>query len=206
MVWREASVVDLRREFCLLASLEGATVSALCAGFGISRQTGHLWLKRHRAGEPLKGRSRRPAHSPRRSSAAIEAAVLAVRDDHPAWGARKIARRLQDLGHSPPAASTVHAILHRHGRIGPEAMERQAHGRFEREAPNLLWQMDFKGRTKLACGTWCHPLTIVDDHSRFAVALEACADERTRTLKARLERAMRRHGMPLAFYTDNGNP
>ncbi len=53
MAWREASVVDLRREFCLLAGLEGANVTALCAGFGISRQTGHLWLGRHRAGERL---------------------------------------------------------------------------------------------------------------------------------------------------------
>jgi transposase InsO family protein len=206
MVWREASVVELRREFCLLASLEGANVAALCARFGISRQTGHLWLKRHRAGEPLEDRSRRPARSPGRSSVTIEAAVLAVRDEHPAWGARKIARRLVDTGMAPPAASTVHAILCRHGRIGPEAIERQAHARFEREAPNLLWQMDFKGRTKLACGIWCHPLTIVDDHSRFAVALEACADERTSTVQERLTRAMRVHGLPLAIYTDNGNP
>jgi transposase InsO family protein len=100
----------------------------------------------------------------------------------------------------------VHAILCRHGRIGPAPIERQAHGRFERAAPNLLWQMDFKGRTRFACGTWCHPLTIVDDHSRFAVALEACADERTDTVKERLTRTMRVHGLPLAIYTDNGNP
>lgn len=72
--------------------------------------------------------------------------------------------------------------------------------------PNLLWQMDFKGRTQLACGTWCHPLTIIDDHSRFAVALEACGDERMETVRDRLEPVLRRHGLPLAFYTDNGNP
>ena len=142
--------------------------------------------------------------------------MLELRDAHPAWGGRKIARRLEDLGprdpdpqdpqQAVPAPSTVHAILTRHGRIGAEAGKRQACGRFEREAPNLLWQMDFKGRTRLACGTWCHPLTIIDDHSRYAVALEACADEGTDTVRTRLERVLRRHGLPLAVYVDNGTP
>jgi transposase InsO family protein len=66
--------------------------------------------------------------------------------------------------------------------------------------------MDFKGRTQLACGAWCHPLTVIDDHSRFAVALEACADEQGTTVRARLERAMRIHGLPQAIYTDNSSP
>ncbi len=206
MVWREASVLDQREEFCLLAGLEGANISALCQGFGISRQTGHLWLRRYRSGEPLEDRSRRPLSSPLRSTPAIERAVLDIRDAHPAWGARKIARRLQDLGLDAPAVSTVHAILSREGRIGPEARDRRAMGRFEREAPNLLWQMDFKGRTRLACGTWCHPLTVIDDHSRFAVALDACTDETTQTVRSHLQRAFTRHGLPLAIYVDNGTP
>ncbi|GGE55815.1 IS481 family transposase [Agaricicola taiwanensis] len=206
MVWRETSVVDERREFCLLANLEGANVAALCLRFGISRQTGYVWLRRHLAGASLEDLSRRPRHSPRRSPAELEAAILGARDEHPAWGARKIARRLEDTGTRAPAVSTVHQVLARHGRIGPEALERQAHGRFEREAPNLLWQMDFKGRIRLACGTWCHTLTVVDDHSRYAVALEACADERGITVRQRLEQALRRHGLPLAVYVDNGRP
>ncbi|MGO7815540.1 IS481 family transposase, partial [Rhizobium ruizarguesonis] len=69
----------------------------------------------------------------------------------------------------PPSASTFHAILVHHYRSGPETGGRPALGRFEREAPNLLGQMDFKGRTQLVSGLWCHPLTISDDHSRFAV-------------------------------------
>jgi len=206
MVWRSRSVVDERLEFCRLAGLEGANVSALCRRFGISRQTGHVWLRRLAAGEPAEDKSRRPHASPRRSAADLEGAVLAIRDDHPAWGARKIARRLRDLGTAPPAASTVHAILSRNDRIGPRKGGMPALGRFEREAPNLLWQMDFKGRTQLVCGLWCHPLTIIDDHSRFAVGLEACADERMLTVRDRLEPILRRHGLPMAIYTDNGSP
>ncbi|MGO8098728.1 helix-turn-helix domain-containing protein, partial [Rhizobium leguminosarum] len=108
--------MDERLEFCRLAGLEGTNVSELCQRFGISRQTGYVWLRRLQAGEPVEDRSRRPHASPRRTGADLERAVLDIRDEHPAWGARKIARRLQDLGTEPPSASTVHAILVRHDR------------------------------------------------------------------------------------------
>jgi transposase InsO family protein len=206
MVWREVSVAEQRREFVMLASLEGANVSALCERFGISRQTGHVWLRRFAAGErAFEDRSRRPRHSPRRLVGELEAWILAVRDAHPAWGARKIAAVLRRDGVEPPAASTVHAVLSRHGRVAPESPGR-AYGSFERATPNALWQMDFKGRVRLGCGTWLHPLTVIDDHSRFAISLAACADQRTQTVQAQLERALRHHGLPEAIYVDNGSP
>lgn len=206
MVWQARSVVDERLEFLRLAGLEGANVSMLCQRFGISRQTGHLWLRRLRAGEPVEDRCRRPHASPKRTDAVLEHAVLAVRDDHPAWGARKIARRLKDIGIAPPAASTVHAILARHDRIRPRPGGAAPACRFEREAPNMLWQMDFKGHIRLTSGQCCHPLTIIDDHSRFAIGIEACENERMLTVRDRMEIILRRYGLPMAIYTDNGNP
>lgn len=206
MGWQEVSVADRRWEFVMLASLAGASITALCARFGISRQTGHLWLRRFAAGErDFEDRSRRPRHSARRLSGDLEDRILAVRDAHPAWGARKIAAVLRRNGLEPPAASTVHAVLSRHGRIAPGSPGR-AYGRFERATPNALWQMDFKGRVRLGCGAWLHPLTVIDDHSRFAVGLAACADQRTQTVQARLERTFRHHGLPERIYVDNGSP
>lgn len=206
MGWREVSVADQRREFVMLASLEGANISALCVRFGISRQTGHVWLRRSAAGErDFADRSRRPRHSPRRLAGALEAQILAVRDAHPAWGARKIAAVLKRHGIAPPAVSTVHAVLSRHGRVAPESPGR-AYGAFERPTPNALWQMDFKGRVRLSGGAWLHPLTVIDDHSRFAVGLAACADQTTATVQARLAAAFRHHGLPEAIYVDNGSP
>lgn len=90
MAWRARSVVDERLEFCRLADLDGANVSMLCERFGISRQTGYVWLRRFRVGEVVEDRSRRPHASPRRTSVDLERSVLAIRDEHPAWGARKI--------------------------------------------------------------------------------------------------------------------
>jgi transposase InsO family protein len=208
MPWREVSIVEQRREFVRFALQEGANRRELCRQFGISPQTAYKWLERFAQGEGrLADRSRRPHTSPGRCDGLIEALALEVRDAHPAWGARKIARCLAREGHAVPAVSTVHAILRRHGRVVPPAgVPGQPYKRFEKEAPNLLWQMDFKGHMPLADGASCHPLTMVDDHSRFALCLAACADEQGRTVQTHLEATFRRYGLPEAMFVDNGGP
>lgn len=208
MPWKEMSPMDQRQEFVALASQEGANLRELCRRFAISPPTGYKWLERAAGGgsEWAANLSRRPRHSPGRSSAAIEASVLQVRDAHPAWGARKIARVLQREGCDPPACSTVHAILQRHGRIQARRTPGAAPGRFEYTAPNLLWQMDFKGHRAMGVGQRCHPLTVVDDHSRYAVCLAACANEQGSTVQTWLTRTFQRYGLPEAFLVDNGNP
>ena len=207
MPWREVSVVDERREFVRLALQEGANRRELCRRYGISADVGYKWLRRAAAGdEELADRSRRPRTSPRRTAAALEAWVLAVRDAHPAWGARKIARCLERDGLAPPALSTVHEILCRNGRVVAAPGGSVPYQRFEKEAPNLMWQMDFKGWVRLADGRRCHPLTIVDDHSRYLVCLTACADQQGRTVKTHLEGTFHRYGLPDALFVDNGTP
>jgi putative transposase len=125
---------------------------------------------------------------------------------HPAWGARKIARVLQREGVELPALSTIHAILQRHDRIVAPIGGARATTRFEKPAPNQLWQMDFKGWVRLVDSSICHPLTIVDDHSRFALCLRACANQQGETVKVLIENAFRRYGLPDAIYVDNGSP
>jgi transposase InsO family protein len=198
--------MDQRREFVRLALQEGANRRELCRRFGIHPVTGYKWLGRSVADGELADRSRRPHSSPTRTDGAIEVHVLAVRDAHPAWGARKIARCLQRDGVECPAISTVHEILRRHDRIVLPPGGAAAHQRFEKPAPNLMWQMDFKGWLPLADGGRCHPLTIVDDHSRYSLCLEACADQQGPTVQRRLELTFGRYGMPDAVFVDNGAP
>jgi len=105
-----------------------------------------------------------------------------------------------------PAASTVTAILRRHGALGRRAGEHPGPWkRFERPRPNDLWQMDFKGHVALARGR-CHPLCVLDDHSRYAVGLEACGDEQDATVRLRLTEIFRRYGLPWEMLMDNGSP
>jgi transposase-like protein len=143
MPWREVLIVDERLEFVRLASEEDTNRRELCRRFGISAQTGYKWLTRHEAGDELADRSRRPHSSPSHSTEATEALVLEVRDAHPAWGARKIAHCLQRTGHEVPAASTVHAILKRRGRIVPPPVD---HSKGPTGALN--------GRRRIFCGRW----------------------------------------------------
>jgi len=206
MPWREVSVVEQRREFVRLAMQEGANRRELCRRFGIHPETGYKWLARWQASQDVADRSRRPHASPRQTERAIEARAVAVRDAHPAWGARKIARCLEREGMSPPAVSTVHQILRRSDRIKAPLGGAVASQRFEMPAPNLLWQMDFKGWVRLGNDAQCYPLTVVDDHSRYDLCLQACADQRGETVRERLEGTFRHYGLPEAFFVDNGTP
>jgi len=210
MPFREVSRMDECREFVMLADLEGVNFRGLCRRFGVSPMTGYKWLERWRreGAAGLRERSRRPLTSPSRSCAAVEEAVLALRAEHPAWGGRKLSRRLKDLGHEAvPAPSTITAILKRHGvEIGRFGGGQSAFTRFERARPNELWQMDFKGHAPLAGKGRLHPLTVLDDHSRFAIVLAACADEKTDTVRQHLIAAFRRYGLPETLITDNGAP
>ena len=208
MPWRELSAMDQREEFVKLALSPGANKRELCRRFGISRSKGYKWLGRYasegRAG--LADRSRRPHRSPMLTAQAVEAEVLRVRaESNNAWGGRKIARVLErDGAQSVPAASTITQILRRHGKLEQCAQEHPGrYHRFEREQPNELWQMDFKGDFAMARGR-CHPLTIVDDHSRYALGIEACGTQQDRSTRERL--VFRRYGLPDAMLMDNGSP
>ena len=169
MPWNEVSVMGQREEFVRLA--DESNVRLLCRRFGVSPTTAYKWFERYRAGgrEGLMDLSRRPHHSPSHSGKRIEQAVVALRGQHPAWGARKLRHRLLAKGVAAvPATSTVHAILRRHNLIDPtESAKHKAWQRFEHDAPNRLWQMDFKGHFPTQ-SIRCHPLTVLDDHSRFA--------------------------------------
>lgn len=209
MPFTGVSAMDRKQEFVALARVEGVNISELCRRFGVSRQLAYRLLKRHGAeGDAgLAERSRRPKTSPARTDAGMEAAVLAIRAEHPAWGGRKIRRvmEMRGLGR-PPSASTVTQILKRNGiALGEHGGGAQTFTRFEREAPNDLWQMDFKGHVATGDGR-LHPLTVLDDHSRFCITLAACANEQADTVKAHLTRAFERYGLPLALITDNGAP
>jgi transposase InsO family protein len=195
---------ESRREACQLALEAGANRRRICREYGVSAKTLYKWLRRHQQEGRLQERSRRPHRSPRRTDEAVEAAVLAVRRENPVWGGRKIAAWLRRQGLASPSPSTITAILHRHG----EPMTSAGHKpwkRFEHAAPNAMWQMDFKGEVPFGGGE-LHPLTVVDDHSRYAVVLQAADNQRRHTVQSAVQRAFERYGLPEVILTDNGPP
>lgn len=202
MSWSTETVEEQREEFCRLARHADANVSELCRRFGISRKTGYKWLGR----ADMRDQSRRPLSSPARTAAAIEAEVVALRKRHPAWGGRKISHVLWRDQSIDLAPSTVTEVLHRASLIGQAASEASTPWqRFEHPRPNSLWQMDFKGHFPVGSHR-CHPLTVLDDHSRFNVALQAMAGEAGIGVRAALTKVFERYGLPERINTDNGPP
>lgn len=209
MPWKEVSIMSLRKEFVTMACSETIGMRELCRRFDVSPRTGYKWLSRYQA-EGVTGlmdKPRTPHVSPMRTSPEIEDKVINLRLEHPAWGGRKIRARLLAQGHaSVPSPSTITGILHRHELIDrTQAVKHRPWQYFERESPNQLWQMDFKGHFPLAQGR-CHPLTVLDDHSRFALGLESCPNELRATTQERLTKIFRRYGLPECMIMNNGAP
>jgi transposase InsO family protein len=210
MPWSECDRMSLREEFVILASRGGTNVSEVCRRYGVSRKTGYKWLRRYesegRGG--LVDRSREPVSKPKQTASEMEQRIVEVRTENPTWGGRKIRRVLLDRGVSGvPVASTIVEILRRRGLIDAEAsLQSKPVTRFEHAEPNELWQMDFKGHFALLKGGRCHPLTVLDDHSRFVLALRACGNERGETVRQELIVVFRRYGVPRAMVMDNGSP
>lgn len=202
------SAVDYRREFVLLATQPGANIRALCRRYHFAPATAYKWIRRFREGglAALEDRSRRPHTSPTRTATTLEARIVAQRDIT-GWGARTLYYWLRDDQQiaGPPAPSTITAILHRHDRIVTAPPPPRPFIRFERPAPNELWQLDYMGHRPLVRGR-VHPLTLLDDHSRFGLVLAACANEQETTVLPLLTAAFARYGLPLAVLCDNGPP
>lgn len=207
MPWQEQNVEQLRVAFAERAADPEVNMRGLCREYGISAKTGYLWRDRY-AQQGVAGvanQSRRPHRSPTRTAPNVEAAVVAMRMAHPAWGGRKITARLVAQGMADaPSPSTVTAVLRRHGLLDA-VPPRRDYQRWEREAPNELWQMDFKGDVATAGGR-CYPLTLLDDHSRFALCLAACTNQQGETVQTSLTRVFEQYGMPQAMLCDNGPP
>jgi transposase InsO family protein len=198
-------VQEQRVQFVVAASRRSQSFGSLCQEFGISRPTGYLWLRRYQR-EGVRGiaeRSRRPLASPRRTDTVLEQRVAEVRRRYPDWGARKLRVVLQREG-IELARNTIHRILLRRDLVHEADQHPAALQRFERQRPNELWQMDFKGPKR-----WPQPvgpLSVLDDHSRYVIVLAANGSTDGQSVREQLERAFHSCGVPDAMLMDHGTP
>lgn len=215
MPWERTDPMDQRMRF-VLAHRQGLySMTELCTQFGIAPKTGYKWLARYAAEGALglQDRSRAPHTCPHRTPPEVEAQLLELKRQHPAWGGAKIRKLLQQRAPTLPlpAASTVDALFARHGltqpRRPPRATPRRSGaGVLATTAPNQVWTADFKGEFRLGNGRLCYPLTVQDAHSRFLLACEALPDRRIEGVEPVFQRLFREYGVPEALRTDNGAP
>ena len=198
-------VREQRVQFVVAASRREKSLSALCEEFNVSRPTGRLWLQRYRE-QGIAGiaeRSRAPQHRPTQTATWLEARVVELRRQYPDWGARKLQVLLSRQG-LELTRSTIHRILLRHGLVQEQDRHPAAAQRFERGQANELWQMDFKG--PLQRGDETGPLSVLDDHSRYVIALQAMQTLRGEAVREQMEGAFAECGVPQAMLMDHGTP
>ena len=207
MPWKIERVMEQRLAFLIEVRQSRRQMSALCRRYGISRQTGYKWLKRYLSTgnvEALSDRSRRPRHSPRRTSLEREQRVLAERDKT-GWGAKKIYHLINEQEPAPPVI-TINRILKRNGRITAESETRMANKRFAREQCNELAQMDYKGEYQLPGSGKCYPLSLLDDCSRYLLGLWPLTSTSGEEAQQVLREHFRTLGVPLEMLMDHGTP
>ena len=197
------SVMDERKRLCSLVLESGMSLSGACRELGVSRPTGRLWVSRARdvGISEISALSRVPLHQPSRTSLEVESRLLSVSDQYPFWGPRKILS-VAFPDSAPVCARTVARILKRSGRSVQVAGKPLAVMRFERDHSNELWQIDFKKVGTRQDGV--DVLSVVDDASRFCMALEKVPDQTLVSVQNVLWEAFAEFGMPEAILSDNG--
>lgn len=211
MPWKETRVLDEKTKF-IARLLDGERMSHLCEEYGISRKTGYkIWNRYQNVGHhALVDRSRIPHRFAHQLPEQIERTILRLKKDKPHFGAPKIreliARKFPHL--RPPAVSTIHAVLDRHGLVKHRRRRHKAHGTAlsHGREPNDLWCTDFKGEFMLGDRRYCYPLTITDRASRYLLAVEALESVKDKGVFPVFERVFTEYGLPRAIRSDNGVP
>ena len=212
MPWKECNRMDERLRF-VARLLDGEKMASLCREFGISRKTGYKIFNRYKD-EGLRGledRARSPYRHPNKLPFQVESAILRIKREHMSWGAPKLREKLIKLypGIKPPATSTIHATLDRHGLVKRRKRRRyKAQGTelSHARAPNALWCADYKGQFRLGNRRYCYPLTVSDYRSRYLLACEGLESTRETGAFPVFERVFKEFGLPAAIRTDNGVP
>ena len=140
--------------------------------------------------------------------------LLDIRREHPSASCELILRTLVADGRMQQdavSAPTVRRLYAEHGldrvslrRAGKTSRQRL---RWQAEQPNALWHGDVCHGPTLVSGGKRTPLRIhalLDDASRYIIALEAHPTEKEVDLLGLFVAALRRHGRPDALYFDNG--
>jgi transposase InsO family protein len=213
MPWREMSPMETRLAFIREWETELFTMTELAAQYGISRKTGYKWLDRYDAegASGLLDRSRRPHHSPHATDPELVEVLVAQRQRHPLWGAKKllaIAARQQPHA-AWPCRSTVWTQLKARGLVRSRRRRLPLVAGPRPQAPcavNEVWTTDFKGQFRTGNGVYCYPLTLRDGFSRFVLRCEALPAPTYDATRRQFERAFAAYGLPQRIRSDNGTP
>jgi len=215
MPWKEVKPMEQKVLFIADYLRQVASVSELCAHYGISRKTGYKWIRRFQLQgmDGLNDQSRKPATCAAQTPYPIQQAIIELRQRFQSTpGAKKLQALLaQRYPHEDiPSKSTIYNILNRAGLVHGRRRKRRITPYPQPFAPvkqvNGLWSVDYKGQFKLGNGQWCYPLTVMDHQSRYLCGCEALNGPRLKDTRTAFIRLFRQYGLPERIRSDNGVP
>lgn len=197
---------ELRKEFFKLKN-KGFSYSQckriIKAQYGCdcSIRTLKRWSARLDKGDwNLTDESRRPHKIYYKINTEITQQVISFRQKT-GWGCDKIAVHLPSLGIS---ARTINDILSLHNlcRENNRKGKQKKWIRWQRKHPNSLWQID---HTDEQDKFNCYTLSVLDDCSRYSLALVKANNVTTNVVTLVLDDLIKKHGKPKQILTDNGS-
>ena len=214
MPWKESCAMDERARFCQQVMEGDLSIAELCRAFGISRVTGYKWIDRYQSGgvAALADQSRARHTQPQAYSQRICDMVIRARIKHPTWGAKKIRPWLAKRHpHAElPATTTMETMLRDAGLVRARRRSRRFEGSMGDPAgadrPNGVWSVDFKGEFRLGDGSYCYPLTVFDNYSRYLLSCDALCSTRFEPTLTAFHRLFGKQGLPDRIRSDNGSP
>lgn len=169
-------------------------------GYEIAIRTLKRWTKRLDTGDwNLADKSRRPKTLHYKINQDIEESVISLRKKT-GWGCEKLHSYLPNLGISQ---ITIHRILQKQSlcRASKNKGKQKKWIRWQRKHPNSLWQVD---HTDEMDEDKCYTISVVDDCSRYSLAIVKLKQVTTDVVTHILDRLIKRHGKPREILTDNG--
>jgi transposase InsO family protein len=173
---------------------------------GVSRRTVGRWVLAYRdkTSRYWAGTRFKKARAPR-FGADVRELAKNLKEELPARSAVTIhALMRKKLRRKCPSVETLRRILRSLGLSGRAPRDHKGYVKFERERPNELWQVDFKGEDYFGHLGKLSLLAILDDCSRLAIAARWCPSQAEAHVILLLREAFGRHGLPLEIVSDRG--
>ena len=167
--------------------------------YEVTIRTLKRWNKRLETNEwDLRDISKRPKTIHYKINQQIKEKINSIRNKT-GWSADKIKPRIEEV-----SISTIKRVLSKNNLCRPSARKRKRikYIRWQRDHPNSLWQIDHTDEQE---NGYCYTLSVIDDCSRYSLALVQLKNITTDEVINVLEKLIKIHGKPREILSDNGS-
>jgi transposase InsO family protein len=146
-----------------------------------------------------------PRHRLRHFDSTIFDRIHELKEKNPGFTATLIYRQIQEeFKIKIPSESTVRKFLVMQGFHFKKVNNREGYIKFQRDAPNELWQIDIAGGQMIKGLGMVYLVAILDDCSRYIVGAQYFLDQKGKNVIQVIRDAVITYGRPQELFADNG--